>query len=271
MLTTAVDSPTLPAGWAAEPKWDSFRAQLAVRPGERVLLRSRQDTDMTAAFPEIRAAALAQLPPDTGLDGELVVWEHGRLAFDRLQPRLARRGRGAAEGAGRWPAHYVVSDLVHADGTDLTGWPYERRRAALEALFRPPAGGAADAVPVDHRSGCDARLAGVDGRQAGGPVLQTAGRALHRRCSGVAEVQGAHRHRGPHRCRHRHPSGAQDGAAGPLRHRGAAAVRRPRPRVSGGPWATSRSGRRACIRGRGGRSRRAGDHSARWRWSRACL
>ncbi|MFF8931568.1 hypothetical protein ACF1AO_30370 [Streptomyces longwoodensis] len=26
-------------------------------------------------------------------------------------------------------------DLVHADGTDLTGWPYERRRAALEALF----------------------------------------------------------------------------------------------------------------------------------------
>ncbi|MEV7815524.1 hypothetical protein AB0P05_33150 [Streptomyces flaveolus] len=26
-------------------------------------------------------------------------------------------------------------DLVHQGDTDLTGWPYERRRAALEALF----------------------------------------------------------------------------------------------------------------------------------------
>jgi ATP-dependent DNA ligase len=124
MLTTAVNNPALPAGRAAEPKRDGFRAQLAVRPGGRVLLRSRQDTDMTAAFPEISAAALAQLPPGTGLDGELVVWEHGRLAFERLQQRLARRGSGAAEGAGRWPAHYVVFDVVHADGADLTGWCY---------------------------------------------------------------------------------------------------------------------------------------------------
>jgi ATP-dependent DNA ligase len=135
MLTTAVDSPALTAGWAAEPKWDGFRAQLAVHAGGRVLLRSRQGSDMTGSFPEVRAAALAQLPADTGLDGELVVWEQGRLAFERLQQRLARRGSGAAEGAGRWPAHYVVFDLVHAGGADLTGWPYARRRAALEALF----------------------------------------------------------------------------------------------------------------------------------------
>ncbi|CAM5564246.1 hypothetical protein [Streptomyces coeruleorubidus] len=41
--------------------------------GGRVLLRSRRGTDMTASFPEIRAAALAQLPADTGIDGELVL------------------------------------------------------------------------------------------------------------------------------------------------------------------------------------------------------
>lgn len=69
MLTVAVDSPALPAGYAAEPKWDGFRAQLAVHGGGRALLRSRQSTDMTGSFPEIRAAALGQLPPDTGLDG----------------------------------------------------------------------------------------------------------------------------------------------------------------------------------------------------------
>ncbi|MFI1794318.1 ATP-dependent DNA ligase [Streptomyces olivaceoviridis] len=89
---------------------------------------------MTASFPEIQRAALAQLPADTGLDGELVVWERGRLAFERLRQRLARRGSGAVEAARQWPAHYVVIDLVHAEAV-LTGWPYKRRRAALESLF----------------------------------------------------------------------------------------------------------------------------------------
>jgi ATP-dependent DNA ligase len=135
MLTVAVESPALLAGWAAEPKWDGYRAQLAVHTGGRVLLRSRQGTDMTGSFPEIRAAALAQLPADTGLDGELVVWESGRLAFERLQQRLARRGSGASEAARQWPAHYVAFDLLHHSDTDLTGWPYRRRRAALEAVF----------------------------------------------------------------------------------------------------------------------------------------
>jgi ATP-dependent DNA ligase len=69
MLTVPVESPALPAGWAAEPKWDGYRAQLAVHADGRVLLRSRQGTDMTGSFPEIRAAALAQPPADTGLDG----------------------------------------------------------------------------------------------------------------------------------------------------------------------------------------------------------
>ncbi|MFF0095293.1 hypothetical protein ACFYSF_35925 [Streptomyces canus] len=134
MLTVAVDGPALPAGWAAEPKWDGYRAQLAVYAGGRALLRSRRGTDMAPAFPEIRAAALAQLPEDTGLDGELVVWERDRLAFERLQQRLARRGAAAAQAAREWPAHFVAFDLVHR-GDDLTGWPYARRRAALEALF----------------------------------------------------------------------------------------------------------------------------------------
>ncbi|WP_405623795.1 ATP-dependent DNA ligase [Streptomyces sp. NBC_00076] len=38
------------------------------------------------------------------------------------------------EASRQWPAHYVVFDLVHAS-EDVTGWPYERRRAALEAMF----------------------------------------------------------------------------------------------------------------------------------------
>lgn len=70
------------------------------------------------------------------LDGELVVWDAaGRLAFERLQNRLVRRGAGAVRAAGEWLAHFVAFDVLRLSGTVTTGWPYRRRRAALESLF----------------------------------------------------------------------------------------------------------------------------------------
>ncbi|MFK0172595.1 ATP-dependent DNA ligase [Streptomyces sp. NPDC090306] len=134
MLTESVNSSALPAGWAAEPKWDGFRALVSVDAGG-VVLRSRRGTEMGPGFPEVVAAA-AQLSDATALDGELVVWDAaGRLAFERLQGRLHRRGAGALRAAAEWPAHFVVFDVLRLAGTDTTGWPYRRRRAALERVF----------------------------------------------------------------------------------------------------------------------------------------
>ncbi|MFB7982941.1 ATP-dependent DNA ligase [Streptomyces vinaceus] len=134
MLTVAVPACDLRPGWAGEPKWDGFRALISVDAG-RVVLRSRRGSEMALAFPEIAAGA-AQLPDATALDGELVVWDAaGRLAFERLQDRLARRGAGAARAAGEWPAHFVAFDVVRLSGTDTTSWPYRQRRAALESVF----------------------------------------------------------------------------------------------------------------------------------------
>lgn len=135
MLTVAVDSPELPAGWAAEPKWDGFRAGVSVDAGTAVL-RSRRGTQMGPAFPEI-VAGTSQLPDQTALDGELIVWdwEQGRLSFEQLQNRLHRRGAAAARAADRWPAQYVAFDLLRMSGTDTAAWPYMRRRTALEELF----------------------------------------------------------------------------------------------------------------------------------------
>ncbi|WP_331718607.1 hypothetical protein OG985_49455 (plasmid) [Streptomyces sp. NBC_00289] len=134
MLATPVPNPTLRPGWAAEPKWDGFRALLSID-ADRVVLRSRRGTEMLSAFPEIGAEA-AQLPDATAPDGELVVWDAaGRLAFEQLQHRLQRRGAQAARAAGEWPAHFVAFDLLRLSGTDTTSWPYRRRRAALESVF----------------------------------------------------------------------------------------------------------------------------------------
>ncbi|MFI6013335.1 ATP-dependent DNA ligase [Streptomyces sp. NPDC051243] len=67
--------------------------------------------------------------------GELVVWEAGRLAFERLQERLQRRAATAARLAGQWPAHFVAFDALRPAGQDTTAWPYQGRRAAWETLF----------------------------------------------------------------------------------------------------------------------------------------
>ncbi|MFI9255534.1 hypothetical protein [Streptomyces sp. NPDC053069] len=69
-------------------------AQLAAHADGRVLLRSRQSTDMTGPFPKTRAAALTQLTAGTGLGSEPVVRESDRLAFEQLQQRRPPEGCG---------------------------------------------------------------------------------------------------------------------------------------------------------------------------------
>ncbi|WP_329254180.1 hypothetical protein [Streptomyces canus] len=134
MLAAPVSDPVLLPGWAGGPKWDGFRALLSANAGQ-VVLRSRRGTEMAASFPEV-VAGIVQLPDATALDGELVVWDAaGRLAFERLQNRLARRGAAAARAAQEWLAHFVAFDVLRLSGTDTTGWPYRRRRAALESVF----------------------------------------------------------------------------------------------------------------------------------------
>jgi ATP-dependent DNA ligase len=196
MLATPRPGPDLPPGCAAEPKWDGYRAQLARWTGGRVLLRSRQGTDMTGAFPEIRDAALAQLPDDTGLDGELVVWEADRLAFERLQQRLARRrGAGALKAARTWPAHYVVFDVLRLHGADLTAWSYTRHRTALEELFTQAGLGAPLALcpsttdPDIAREWLTWTAAGLEGPRPGlGGAVSRPGRAAEDQGGAAADA-----------------------------------------------------------------------------------
>ncbi|ALV48130.1 hypothetical protein ASR50_34475 [Streptomyces sp. 4F] len=71
MLAAAAPDVRLPAGRAAEVKFDGWRALPSWDAG-RLLLRSRQGTPLADAFSEVRAGAV-QLPDGTALDRELVV------------------------------------------------------------------------------------------------------------------------------------------------------------------------------------------------------
>ncbi|MFG3205311.1 ATP-dependent DNA ligase [Streptomyces sp. NPDC048192] len=123
----------LPGGLAYEQKPDGYRTILFARPGH-AFLQSRNGADLTPAFPDLAAAALALGQPLV-LDGELVVVHDGRLHFGALQTRARRRGRGAAQAAAEQPAHLIVFDVLEVGGNTLLDRPYRERRAILEGLF----------------------------------------------------------------------------------------------------------------------------------------
>src|SRR4051794_29906157 len=104
----------LPGGCAYEPKYDGWRAAIvAPAAAGAPRLVSRHGRRLDDRFPEI-AAAGARLPAGTVLDGELLAWRDGALAF----PALAARGAAgrAVPGVGYG---FAAFDLLALAGVDL--------------------------------------------------------------------------------------------------------------------------------------------------------
>jgi bifunctional non-homologous end joining protein LigD len=126
MLATAVTAPFDRAGWLFEIKWDGYRAIAEIDHGE-VGLYSRNRISYEDRFAPI-VNALARLPHEAVLDGEVVVLdEQGRAQFELLQ-KYQQSGRGALV--------YYVFDLLHLDGADLRREPLRRRKERLASLLR---------------------------------------------------------------------------------------------------------------------------------------
>ncbi|ROP33468.1 hypothetical protein [Couchioplanes caeruleus] len=143
----AVGVPELPepgmcrGGCAYEIKMDGWRCLAFTRPSG-AYLQSRQAKDLTPYAPEVAAAVEQALPPDTVVDGELVVFDPatGRTSFSALLGRITA-GRRLPTEVARRPANLVLFDVLAAAGEDLTARPLRERRTRLEALFAdaPPA------------------------------------------------------------------------------------------------------------------------------------
>ncbi|MER5301375.1 ATP-dependent DNA ligase [Streptomyces lasiicapitis] len=116
-----------------QQKVDGYRVLAFIRSGA-LHLQSRGGANLTAAFPELAAAA-RDVREDLVVDGELVVFAGGRLDFVALQQRARRTGRSAAEAARSAPAHVVAFDLLEADGDAWLDRPYSERWSRLEAAF----------------------------------------------------------------------------------------------------------------------------------------
>jgi len=119
---------SLPDGvnWLYEIKLDGYRT-IAFKKGGRVHLRSRNDKDFNTRYPAI-VQALASMPDDTVLDGELVALdEEGRPSFNILQNFASSNV----------PIIFYLFDVLVLSGRDLMKEPLTERRTLLEKKVLP--------------------------------------------------------------------------------------------------------------------------------------
>jgi bifunctional non-homologous end joining protein LigD len=135
MLAKLAPLPTNDQGWATEVKWDGVRAIAYCRPG-RIELQTRNLNVVTAQYPEVRRLSRQLGARDAVLDGELIAFDaQGRPSFERLQQRIHQTDANVVRRRMKsHPVVYVLFDLLHLDGRDLTAEPYSRRRELLEGL-----------------------------------------------------------------------------------------------------------------------------------------
>ena len=115
----------LPEGceWHYELKLDGFRA-IGRKSGRSGQLWSRNQKDFTRRFPQV-VKAIAQLPNDTIIDGEIVALdEHGKPSFNLLQ------WMDKADGIVLY-----AFDLLMLNGRDVRLWPLGERRETLRELI----------------------------------------------------------------------------------------------------------------------------------------
>ena len=153
MLASPVESPEEALSYfqnaSVEDKYDGIRAQAHISQGElRIFSRTRDE--ITESFPEL-PPALAGLPKDAILDGEIVAWNlcsnlpsnsrpnssgAGRaLPFSKLQQRLGRK-KVSAQLMRDVPVAYVVFDVLYADGEMLLDRPLRERAKILDILLK---------------------------------------------------------------------------------------------------------------------------------------
>ncbi len=133
--------------WAYELKLDGYRA-IAYKTEGDVHLRSRNNNDFSQRY-EDGAKALAKLPPETVIDGEVVAVDNaGRPSFNLLQNYASSTV----------PILYFVFDVMILRGRNVMREPLSVRRELLEREVLPKL-----AEPVRYVAPFDVELSALIG------------------------------------------------------------------------------------------------------------
>ena len=112
--------------WTYELKLDGYRL-IAVKTGGNVTLYSRRGSDLSERFKEV-TAALAILPDETVIDGELVALDdQGRPDFNLLQNFRSSESH----------LRFYAFDVLVRRGEDFTKQTLSKRREILKSTVKP--------------------------------------------------------------------------------------------------------------------------------------
>src|SRR5690348_10716119 len=130
MLATLVDKPFDSDEWLYEVKWDGYRA-VAFLGGKSLRLFSRNQNDLTSAYPEIHILPQFVKAKSAIFDGEIVaIDDEGRASFSLMQQRtgVGEGGRRIRRTRDDIPVLYYIFDLLYLDGYDLMQVDLEVRK-----------------------------------------------------------------------------------------------------------------------------------------------
>ena len=139
MLAISVDKPFDDGNWLYEIKWDGYRA-VAFFDGKTLRLVSRNQNNLTAAYPELREIPQYLKAQTVVLDGEIVALDdEGRPSFSLMQQRtgVGEGGRRIRQTRDDIPIAYYVFDLLYLDGYDLMQADLEQRKQLLASIVLP--------------------------------------------------------------------------------------------------------------------------------------
>ena len=137
MLATLVDEPFDDDKWLFEIKWDGYRA-IAFIEDNRVRLVSRNQNDLTKAYPELSELPQHVRASTAILDGEIVALdEQGRPSFGLMQQRtgVGEGGRRIRRTRDDIPVMYYAFDLIYLDGYNLMQAELEKRKDLLASIL----------------------------------------------------------------------------------------------------------------------------------------
>ncbi|CAG0992299.1 Multifunctional non-homologous end joining protein LigD [Methanosarcinales archaeon] len=129
MLARLAEAPFSSDDWIFEVKWDGIRAISYIK--DEFSLKSRNQKELTDIFPEL--SELKVLASNCVLDGEIIIMKDGKADIQTLMQRMQDTNpREIMFMAGKFPATYVIFDILEKDGKELLDTPLTERKRILE-------------------------------------------------------------------------------------------------------------------------------------------
>lgn len=137
MLSETGDVPPKGSDYIFEIKWDGIRALISVE-DEKIVIKTRNQNDVTAQFPELQIASKAFRATNGLFDAEIVCLDaSGKPVFKRVINRLMSTGESNIQKLSRQnPVYCYVFDCLYLDGRTLINDPLLKRKAFLQDAIK---------------------------------------------------------------------------------------------------------------------------------------